>query len=623
MLLPEYIYITVGNLTKNGTRREYTVNCWKRAHSCDGTTRMTNLKPVDVAVIGGGWTGLLMAKEITEKTPLSVAVFERGGPHKTADYALTMDEVDYFIRLRMMQNIAEETITHRHSVGKPAVPMRQYGSFLPGTGVGGSGEHWGGLSFRYLPDVFTLRTHLTSKHGAAKLSPDLAVQDWGVTYDDLEPLYWKAEQLLGVSGKAGNLRGQKIEGGNIFEAPRQNEYPTPPLKYSYVSRLFEDAAKRLGYHPHPSPGATISQTYRNPDGVTRPGCEYCGHCQRFGCMIGAKAQPSNTLMPVLAGRSKFQLHTGSWVRRVVHKDGRATGIRFMNNEGQEFFQPAEIVVLASFTLNNVRLLSLSKIGTPYDSAVRKGTLGSHLTQQVQHTTRLFFDKPLNAFMGAGSLAIKFSDFDGDLGFSGAEEGLLRGGIFSVGSTGEGPIRSFGVMPSGVTSETWGSEWKRASMAWKDRVAGINMFGEHLSYWHNFMDLDPTYTDKFGDPLLRFTMDWTDHEHRQREFAAKIHAEVAREMGARFDATPPRRAPYDIVTYQGTHIQGGAVMGMSPHHSVVNRYLQHWDMPNVWVIGGSAFPHNAALNPTLTAMALTHWSADALIGRYLKHPEKLV
>jgi len=69
---------------------------------------MTNLKPVDVAIIGGGWTGLLTAKEITAKTSLSVAVFERGGPRKLPDYAVTMDELDYNIRLRMMQNTAEE-----------------------------------------------------------------------------------------------------------------------------------------------------------------------------------------------------------------------------------------------------------------------------------------------------------------------------------------------------------------------------------------------------------------------------------------------------------------------------------------------------------------------------------
>ncbi len=149
---------------------------------------MTNLKPVDVAIIGGGWTGLLMAKEITAKTSQSVAVFERGIPRKTADYAVTMDELDHNIRLRMMQNTAEETITHRHSLKDSAVPVRQHGSFHPGTGVGGAGEHWGGASFRFLPDLFTLRTHLTQKHGAAKLPADLAVQDWGVTYDELEPL---------------------------------------------------------------------------------------------------------------------------------------------------------------------------------------------------------------------------------------------------------------------------------------------------------------------------------------------------------------------------------------------------------------------------------------------------
>src|ERR1700750_1919964 len=120
---------------------------------------MENLKPVDVAIVGGGWTGLMMAKEITTRTGLTVAVLERGGPRKTADYAHDMDELDYAIRLRLMQNIAEETITHRHSMREPSVPVRQYGSFLPGSGVGGAGEHWNGMSFRFLETQFVLATH--------------------------------------------------------------------------------------------------------------------------------------------------------------------------------------------------------------------------------------------------------------------------------------------------------------------------------------------------------------------------------------------------------------------------------------------------------------------------------
>jgi gluconate 2-dehydrogenase alpha chain len=138
-----------------------------------------------------------------------------------------------------------------------------------------------------------------------------------------------------------------------------------------------------------------------------------------------------------------------------------------------------------------------------------------------------------------------------------------------------------------------------------------------------MDLDPTYTDKFGDPLLRFTLDWTDHEFKQREFATKIQARIAREMGAKFDEGPPSRAPYNTIYYQSTHIQGGAMMGTSPETSVVNRYLQHWDMPNLFVVGASAFPQNAAQNPTLTALALTYMSSEAIIDRYFKHPEQLI
>src|SRR5215813_1129118 len=584
---------------------------------------MINLKPVDVAIIGGGWTGLLTAKEITANTSLSVAVFERGGPRKLPDYAVTMDELDYNIRLRMMQNTAEETITHRHSLKDKAVPVRQHGSFHPGTGTGGAGEHWGGASFRFLPDVFTLRTHLLQKHGAAKLPEELSIQDWAVTYDDLESLYWRAEQMMGISGKAGNLRSQKIDGGNIFEGPRQQEYPTPPLKQSYASSMFEAAVRRLGYHPYPTPAANLSESYKNPDGIMRGACQYCGHCQRYGCMVGAKAQPSNVLMPVLARRKNFQFRTGSWVRRIVHKDGRATGIQFTGENGEEFFQPASTVVLASFTLNNARLLLLSKIGTPYDPNTSKGTLGRNLTHQVGTNTRVFFDKPLNAFMGAGELGSRISDFDGDIGLTGGEDGLLRVGMIALSSNGDGPIGSFGIMPPGESKSNWGSEWKKAALRWKDHSASIGFSGEHLSYLQNYMDLDPTYTDKFGDPLLRFTLNWTDHEFKEREFAAQIQHNIAREMGARFNDNLPPRDRYNVINYQSTHIQGGAMMGTSPENSVVNRYLQHWDVPNVFVIGASSFPQNAAPNPTLTVLALTYWSSEAMINRYFPHPEKLI
>jgi gluconate 2-dehydrogenase alpha chain len=385
--------------------------------------------------------------------------------------------------------------------------------------------------------------------------------------------------------------------------------------------LFEEATKKLGYHPYPLPSANLSKDYRNPDGVSRLACAYCGYCERFGCMVGAKSQPSNTLIPVLQRHKNFELRTGCWVRRVVHKDGKAIGVQYTDAMGEEYFQPADVVVLSSFTLNNVRLLLLANIGTPYDPATGKGNVGRNLTHQVERTTRLFFDKPLNAFMGSGSLAVRISDFDGDNGLTGSE-GLLRFGMLACQSSGNRPIANFDQIPEGSTKSNWGSEWKASALKWWDKSATIYLAGEHLSYRQNFMDLDPTYTDKFGDPLLRFTLDWTEHEFRQQEFSEELARKIAPLMGAKTNPTRPKRSRYNTVNYQTTHVQGGAIMGTSRETSVVNPYLQHWDMSNLWVIGASAFPQNASQNPTLTAIALTTRASDAMIKTYFKHPGAL-
>ena len=92
----------------------------------------------------------------------------------------------------------------------------------------------------------------------------MTIQDWGVSYDDLEPHYDRFEKLCGTSGKAGNLRGQKIEGGNVFEGPRGNDYPNKPLVMSQAGLIFTKAAQSLGYHPFPTPASNSSAPYTNP-----------------------------------------------------------------------------------------------------------------------------------------------------------------------------------------------------------------------------------------------------------------------------------------------------------------------------------------------------------------------
>jgi len=378
----------------------------------------------------------------------------------------------------------------------------------------------------------------------------------------------------------------------------------------------------MGHHPYPVPTATASQTYRNPDGVTRSGCLYCGYCTRFGCMVGAKSQPTNTLLPLLTNKKNFALRNGCQVRRVIHRDGRAEALTYMDASGEEIEQPARIVILGSWTLNNTRLLLMSKIGEPYDPNTGKGTVGRNLTHQVSANVRFFLDKALNNFMGSGGLGFGIDDFDGDNAFD-ASAGLLRGGTMRVTSTGEGPLAGFGRTPPGETESEWGAEWKKAALKWYDKSSSVAFEGGHFPYRQNYLDLDPTYTDKFGDPLIRLTLDWTDHERAQANMAIKAGSAIARAMGGKVGDTRGVGAKYSVTYYQSTHVQGGTIMGASPERSVLNPWMQHWQMPNLWMTGGSTFPQSASGNPTLTIIAMTYRAADALIDRYLKHPDALV
>jgi len=586
---------------------------------------MKTLPTVDVVIVGGGWAGLLMAKELGQRTALSVVVLERGGPRKTEGYAGDMDELEYGIRLRMMQDLSEETVTLRHSSTQRAFPLRQHSSFLPGAGVGGAGEHWAAQFPRFVPDSFELLSRTVEKYGASRLPEDHSIQDWGITYDELETHYTRAEQLLGISGKAGNIRGKQLDGGNIFEGWRSSEYPTPPTKIPYVASLFRDAAKSLGHHPYPLPAAAPSVSFTNPDGVSRPACVYCGFCNLYGCMIGAKAQPTNVLLPVIQKHKSVSIRTGAWVRRIkqaqTNGKARVTGVLYTDSSGQEFFQPAALTILASWTLNNNRLLLLSGMGGSYDPSTGKGNVGRNFTHQVFFSAAtLFFEKPLNRFMGSAASGIRMSDFDGDV-FDHTNLPFLRGGSFAVAEISSGPIANFGVLPPSVTAR-WGSDWKKAGLHYYDRTGRIHFSGEHLAYKSNFMDLDPTYKDRFGDPLLRLTINWHDNERAMAEFATAKGVELGRAMGAKEIIPFPGLQDYDTTRYQSTHLQGGTIMGSSPEHSVVNPWLQHWQVPNFFILGGSCIPQNASANPTATILALTYRTADAIVDRYLKNPSAL-
>ena len=153
---------------------------------------------------------------------------------------------------------------------------------------------------------FKVRSNYEERYGKKFIPDDMTIQDWGITYAELEPYYDKFEYTAAVSGKAGNLDGQIHSGGNPFEAPRAREYPLPPLTPILASEMFTDAARNAGYHPFPRPSANASQPYTNPDGAKFGACQYCGYCQRFGCEANAKGSPHMTVIPIAMRKPEFR-----------------------------------------------------------------------------------------------------------------------------------------------------------------------------------------------------------------------------------------------------------------------------------------------------------------------------
>ena len=162
----------------------------------------------------------------------------------------------------------------------------------------------------------------------------MTIQDWGVSYDELEPHYDTFEYLCGTSGLAGNLRGQIQEGGNPFEGPRSRPYPNPPQEQPFSHTLFAKAARDMGYKPFPQPSGNMSQAYVNPLGVRLGPCSYCGFCEWFGCGNYSKSSPQTTILPALVRKANFQARELCEVTKInTDASGkRATGVTFVDTQ---------------------------------------------------------------------------------------------------------------------------------------------------------------------------------------------------------------------------------------------------------------------------------------------------
>ena len=587
---------------------------------------VTKLKEVDAVIVGLGWTGGILAAELT-KAGLKVVALERGADRTTQDdYTVPSirDELRYVQRHDLMQNTARDTITVRNNPSQEALPMRRLGSFLPGEGVGGSGVHWSGVTWRWTDNEFKVRSMYEERYGRKFIPDDMTIQDWGITYAELEPYYEKFERTAAVSGKAGNLKGVIQPGGNPFEGPRAHDYALPPLKTIFASQMFSDAATNKGYHPFPIPCANASQAYTNPDGQKFGACQYCGFCQRFGCEANAKGSPHIAVIPVAMRSPNFELRTHSWVTRVLKDSSgkRVTGVQYTNLlSGEVFEQPASMVLLTAYAINNVHLMLLSSIGEPYDPVSQRGVIGKNYCYQTGVNSTLFFEgKNFNRFMAAGGSRFAMDDFNTNWNFDRGPMGSLGGFTLSAGFNTALPIGSRPV-PRGTPP--WGTAWKAATAKWYQGAMNINSSGSVMANRYNCFDLDPTYKNAFGQPLMRMTFDYKANEQRMSAYAAKTVNDLAQSMNPTSISPATPRESWTVVPYQSTHNTGGTIMGVNPKVSALNKYLQNWDCHNLFVVGANVFPHNASYNPTGPVGALAYWTADAIINKYQKNPGPLV
>jgi len=565
----------------------------------------------DVVIVGVGGAGGILAAELS-RAGMHVIGLERGPRLKTADFE-AQDELRYFQRQDLRPNPKRQPITWRTSEKERASPL---GVLNYGAQAGGGTVHYGALSWRFHEDDFRVRSNTIARYGAKAIPEDSSLIDWPLSYAELEPFYDKAEYELGVSGKAGNLQGRKVAGGNPFEAPRNREYPLPPLTADQSGVLFNEGAKKLGYQPFASPRAILSKPYKG-----RPACTYCGFCQAFGCHMGAKSSILVTALPEADATGNFKLVTGAMAYRVnSDNSGRATGIAYYGPDGSDNTIEADIVILSTFIYDNTRLLLLSKSAKfPNGLANSSGHLGKHLMTHIRSRVQVAYDdRYVNIYMGPSAQKHSLDEFNAD-NFDHGGLGFIRGAQISIGPVAleGGPIGATTMNPPpGVPR--WGARYRDFLAKYYARHTAVAAQIEDLPYAHQTIDLDPDVRDAWGLPAPRLTYDWRrPNELKRTEFVNKKMEEIGHVMGGSLVWLGPLSAGAP-----GGHHEGGTRMGADPKSSVVNKYGQSWDIPNLFMIGSSTFPSMSGFNPTLTIQALAYMSADAIANRYRKNPGPL-
>ncbi len=557
----------------------------------------TTLQPTDIVIIGVGAVGGVAALPLA-RAGLKVVGLEAGTWLTPRDFA--PDELRNNVRgwPQAVQKANREVPTHRRNASAPYSPRRSLHPMM--NAVGGTSLHYNGQSWRLNPWDFKVVSETTRRYGASRVPSGSTVEDWPFGLEELEPYYDNVEHEVGVSGKAGNINGTIDPSGNIFEGPRRREYPMPPLRGTGFTEHMGEAARTLGLHPFSGPAAINSQTYEG-----RSVCAYHGFCSRGGCHVSAKSSTAVSTIPKAQETGNFSVVTQAHVTAIeVDDEGRATGVTFIR-DGQEYFQPADVVLLASYTYENVRTLLLSKSG-PYPNGLSNnhGQVGRHYFSHAQGAgVTALFPWNLNKWYGAAAQGVAIDDWADD-NFDHTDLDFIGGGNLWI-STERRPIAAAKMNTFG-RAPRWGSDWKAFIQQNADRWTNTYIQKTTLPYEDNYLDLDPSVTDPLGFPVCRITADLKDNERKIARFMQDKMVEWFMAAGA----VETVRAGIGTMG-PTTHAYGGTRMGDNLDTNVVDRWGFSHEAPNLGILGASVMGTSGARNPTLTAQALAWRTAEHL------------
>lgn len=541
------------------------------------------LRRVNAVVVGAGAGGGVVAKELSE-AGLAVVLLERGDWVKFGTYG--QDEL-INQRTTVLGNAYGPDDRNPRVVqgagGAWNIVMPNEGAYSNNAACVGSGTvSYGAMAWRYMEKDFRMR----STYGAPEGS---TLEDWPISYADLEPCYEKAEQEIGVAGDMS---------ANPFSPPRRKPYPMPAFPYNREGRILEAAAKRLGLHPFPIPMLRNSVPYGG-----RNACVHNRYCCGFACPNNAKNGTHNTVIPRALATGNCELRTCSIAREiVVDERGRARGVRYFDADEREQYQEADLVVVSGGAVETARLLLNSKSTLfPNGAGNRFDWVGRNLHGHGYSGAYGLFEETTFDDVGPGA-TIAVSDFNhGNPG--------VRGGAVLCNEFIRPPYGFAGMRPPGQPA--WGKAHKDFQRRFFKRSVAVLGPVQEMPVFDARVQVDPSVRDHWGIPVARLSGCRHGHDLEVGRVIAARAEMWLKEAGA-FETWPSIPGMW---LSGGQHQAGTCRMGSDPKTSVTNRFGQVHDIENLFISDASLHVTNGGFNPVLTIMAMGYWVGGHIRARW--------